>query len=346
MHWIEHITRAPHGPYQLVGRNLAGASEVFEVSDFPHLCGVATKSRVTVTSTRHETTPVDDYLKHMGWEGFNGVNQRLHRFYTDSLEIWLPSQALFKMLLDRFSPLYDTAFCGRSLHELVVPSRTEDPLAMQPGWRRRNTTNLYASRETGETGLLMHRLFWLLHSRSAARSLGHVRRNATQGVLDIPLPRGTFDVFVTGKRIGDIVLATRMRISKVTCDDLLLQDGTPLENMELDFATRDLSYMEKRGMSAEPADQVDKWLLNDMQFRDLLDWMLNAGVIQGRENYTQAHERVLKRHLELLRARFIGRLLWKALPCDAQELACVQARMYKLRKAGLWDEVSARLLAV
>lgn len=345
MYWIESINRRHAGGYELNGRDLTGRTAAFYPAEFPHLDSVATKVTTTVSSSNHEVTPVDDFLKHMGWSELNGANQRLHRFYTDSLEIWVPSQAIFKMMFSTHAMLYETAFSGRSVNELVSPSLTDDPLDLMPGWRRKSATRLYERDENGEQNTLLCRLFWLLHSVSARRSFAHVYRNASTGVLDVPLPKGDFEVHVCGKRVGDLMLATRIRTSSVTCTDLRLLDGAPIEPMELEFFRRDLSRGRKRGMTETPLDDLSKWSMGNEWFRQMLNWMFDNGIIGGRENYTEEHAMVLKRHLELLRARFLGRYEWKSLPCSKQELACVQARLYKLRQAGHWDRVSEKLLA-
>jgi hypothetical protein len=344
MYWIESVKRAPYGSYLLGTRDLDGRLTNFKPSDFPNIGGVATKVRATVTSSQHTVTPVDDYLRHMGWQRFFGGGQQLHRFRTESLEIWVPSQAMFKMLFSTFSALYDAAFCGRSLREIVAPSCTESPMDLMPGWRRRCVSSLYERTVTGEPNTLMRRLFWLLHSESAGRSFRYVFRNASMGILDIPLPQGTFEVHVAGKRIGDLMLATRVRMASVFSDDLLRFDGVPLSPMRIDFTGRDQSVFREHSTGSNRVAEIQRWELDDRRFHDLLESMFRDGMLGRRERYTVAHERVLKRHLELLRARFLGNHEWKSLPCSRQELACVQVRLYKLRKAKHWEKLSEMLL--
>lgn len=342
MAWIESIKRRHNGPYEFFCRGLNGQSTTVPPTSFPPLEGVTTKIRATVSSKRHTVTAVDDYLSTLGWNNLYGDNQRLHRFKTETFEIWIPSQAIVQMMLGKVSSVYDTAYCGRSILEIVSPSKNGHPDDMGGGWRISDIGRL-AHRHL--PNLLRDRYFWLRHSLSASKSFRYIYRNAADGLLDVPLPQGTFDIAAGGKRIGNLLLVNKVQIFKAVCDDLHLDDGTHLSTTELNLAQRHLPPISWRGMSRQSIDEVTPWSLDGTQFRNLLKYMFETGVLGGEEQYTEEHQRVLKRHLELLRARFIGRNEWRTLPCSAQELACVQARYYKMRRAGHWDRVKSTLLA-
>lgn len=339
MHWIESISRTPAGRLELVGRNLDGHVKHFSPSQFPHqLPGSHTKLRVSLSSDAHRVTPVDDYLALKGWKHLSGSAQRLHRFQMDSLEIWIPSQVLFKMLFSTMRRTYDAIFSGRGLHEVAMPSHSEDPMALLPGLTHSNDGWAHAVR-------MRERLFWLLTSASAARSWRHVFRNAIDGVLDAPLPDGVFELRLTGNRLDGVFLATRATLAGVTCSDLRLRDGTLLEPMQLDFQGQDHSKRQTdKGQRVERLDDASPWCLTDEQFHLLLDWMFQNKLLQDRGSYDEHLQHTLRRHLVLLRAKFLGRCVWGALPCSPQERACVQARFYKLRRAGQWERFSEVLL--
>lgn len=340
MHWIESIALTSNGQLELVGRSLNGEVKRLKPKDYPSELGSGNKMRATLLSNEHEVTSVDEYLARMRWAELDGQAQRLHRFRTPGLEVWIPSQVMLKMLFGKVIALYECAFSGRSLQEIAVPSFSDDPMALLPGW-----TNCNKNCRTVDTS--RNRFFWLQSSLSAARSYRSVFRSALDGVLDVLLPNARFEVFLTGKRDGDVLLATVANLAVVQCDDLVRLDGKPLQPMRLDLVSETAirSRRLSRGFQYQRTESLERWRLTDSHFRSLLEWHFQNGVFKTREDYTEDHQKRLKLHLELLRARFLGKLEWSSLPCTPQELACVQVRYYKLRRAGAWEEFSRALLS-
>lgn len=340
MHWIESIAHTANGQLELVGRSLSGEVKRFGPKDFPYGLGGGTKMRATLLSGEHEVTSVEDYLNRMKWGHLDGQAQRLHRFTSDGVEVWIPSQVMLKLLFNKVLTIYECAFTGRSLHEIAAPSFTDNPMDLMPGW-----TNCNMTCRTTDTS--RNRLFWLQTSLSAARSCRSVFRSALDGVLDVHLPDGKFEVFLTGKRDENVFLATKANLAGVECADLVRMDGVPLEPMKLDFVTEEaiLTRRMAHGFQFKRADSLERWRLTDSHFRSLLDWHFQCGVFKNRDDYTEHHQKRLRLHLELLRARFLGKLGWDALPCTRQELACVQSRYYKLQRVGAWSEFSKALLS-
>ncbi len=341
MYWIESISPAVNGQLELVGRTTTGEVARFSPREFPHRLGGGTRGRTTITSRAHEVISAQSYLNRRGWGHLDGSCQRLHRFYVPGMEVWIPSQAIFKMFFANLTDIYERVFTGRSLYEIAAPGFGENPMALTPGW----TARAKGCREHENS---RSRLYWLQSSMSAARSCRGIFRSALDNVLDVQVPSGQFDVHLRGKRDGNTLLVTRVTLASVVTDDIRLLDGTPVGSMKIDVASIERSNLKriKRGFQHQRVKSLDPWRLTESQFQSLLDWMFLNGVLHRRATYTEEHERVLRRHLELLRARFLGKLEWNALPCTAQELACAQARYYKLRRTGLWQSVSKELMDV
>lgn len=340
MHWIEKVSCDAHGHIELVGRSLESLPQRFLPENFPHnLAGVRqTKYKLKVNSDAHRVTEVNDYLSAMGWS-FCGEAQRLHRFAVDGLSVWIPSQVMFKLVFSSAVSFYKVLFSPRSLHELAVTGSGDSPTLI-PGWA--NSSNGWSDNDVRR-----NRLFWLLNSGSAAKAWRQVFRNALDGTLDLPLPRGTFEVFISGKRLGDILLATDARLNSVVCSDLQLPDGTCLSPRELDFgsSTSQASRRANRGLRYENIEDVSSWELSDEHFGRLLDWMFMNGVLLKPERYGEPLKHRLRRQLNLLRARHLIPCEWGTLPCTKQELACAQKRMYKLQDSGQWEQFRQVLLA-
>jgi hypothetical protein len=341
MHWIENVSRDCDGSIALVGRSPEGQLRRFQPEDFPHNLSVnnRTKYRLRVTDDAHRVTSVDDYLSAMGWT-VSGEAQRLHRFEADGLSVWIPSQVMFKLVFSSAVSFYKLLFSPRSLHELAVTGSDEHHTLL-PGWA--NSSNGWSDNEVRRK-----RLFWLLNSSSASRCWRQVFRNALDGTLDLPLPRGTFEIFVSGKRQGDLVLATDARLGSVVCSDLALPDGASISSRELDFcsATSQESRRTNRGLRFESIADISTWELSDKHFGCLLEWMFKNGLLQNPEHYGEVLKNRLRRHLNLLRARHLIPCEWKTLPCTKQELAYAQKRMYKLQGNGQWEPLREVLLAL
>ena len=340
MHWIEKVSCDTHGQIEMVGRNLEAPPQRFQPEEFPHNLADTgkTKYKLVVSSDNHRVTAVDDYLSAMGWS-FCGDAQRLHRFTAAGLSVWIPSQVMFKLVFSSAISFYKVLFSPRSLHELAVTGAGDSPTLI-PGWA--NSSNGWSDNDVRR-----NRLFWLLNSASAAKAWRQVFRNALDGTLDLPLPRGTFEVFISGKRQGDVLLATDARLNSVVCSDLQLPDGTCLLPRELDFgsSTSQASRRANRGLSYENIDDVSSWELSDEHFGRLLEWMFTNRVLLKPERYGEALKHRLRRHLNLLRARHLIPCEWGTLPCSKQELACAQKRMYKLQDSGQWEPFRQVLLA-
>jgi hypothetical protein len=340
MHWIEKVSCDTRGQIEIVGRNLHALPKCFRPEEFPHNLADTgkTKYKLKVSSENHRITEVDDYLSAMDWS-FCGGAQRLHRFEADGLSVWIPSQVMFKLVFSGAVSFYKVLFSPRSLHELAVTGSGDSP-TLNPGWA--NSSNGWSDNDGRR-----NRLFWLLNSASAARAWRQVFRNALDGVLDFSLPRGTFEVFISGKRQGGVLLATDARLNSVLCNDLQLPDGTSLAQRELDFgsSTSQASRRAKRGLSYDSIDNISPWELSDEHFKRLLEWMFSNDVLLKPEQYGEPLKHRLRQHLDLLRARHLIPCEWGTLPCTKQELACVQKRMYKLQDNGQWEPFREVLLA-
>lgn len=340
MYWIEKLSRDGHGHIEFVGRSIEGPTTCFRPDEFPHNLSATrqTKYRVRVTSDTHRVTSVDDYLTAMGW-GFSGEAQRLHRFEGQGTTIWIPSQVMLKLMFSSAVSFYQLLFSPRSLSELAVTGFTES-LTLLPGWANSNDG-------WSDNDVRRNRLFWLLNSASATRSWRQVFRNALDGVLDVPLPKGCFEIFVSGKRHGDVILTTDARLHSVVCDDLSFPDGSPLARREFVFSSTTGKEVRRanRGLHFECIKDITKWELSDDQFARLLEEMFKNGALQNPHQYGAHLKQRLRRHLNLLRARHMIPCEWGALPCSKQELACAQNRLYKLQNNGHWETMRNILLS-
>lgn len=338
MHWIETVSHSSEGSVIFYGKTATGESFCFSPEQFPHSPSNTglTKLRLQVSSAGHRVTTTDDYLNEMGWS-FQGGAQRLHRFKTDALEVWIPSQAMFKLLFSSAVSFYRLLFTARSPSELAVLSA--EGLSLLPGW-----TN--SSDGWGDNDSRKERLLWLMSSASASRSWRQVFRNSLDGMLDAPLPSGDFEILLSGKRRGSLFLATDARLAKVFSTDLHRPSGALLPPRYIDLSgSSGLGVRRlKSELRFEKVDDIKPWELSDDRFGFLLSWMFSEGLLGEPEAYSAPMQERLRRQLNLLRARHMMPCEWSSLPCSKQELACAQARLYKLKKKLLWSRFQPLLL--